>query len=174
MILGFKEYFDKEKTQPTEFKDKIASGIGAHWDELKKDSVEGLDSDFIQNCRMHEMKKITSIRKGKRWEAGNLIHFATGVRTSSYYCFAKLYCKSVQDLQLIFLDDKTLTLISIDYKCYVQRDLMHSSLLYELCRNDGLTTKQFRDWFFEASRFDANLDGYVFEGQIIHWTDLKY
>ena len=183
MILGFNEYFDNEKKEPTNFVGRIASGMWENMEQLDiPDEHHPHTMAFASDPTFEGWdQKLHSIRKGFRWKPGTLIQFATGVGTPDYYCFAHAICKSVQSIQMIFLSDKSLTLLAIDDTAYIKRDLFdegkpieESNIAHSIAHNDGLTIEQFRDWFFGASLFDANLNGYVFEGQIINWTDLKY
>lgn len=105
--------------------------------------------------------KIHTIREDKnnRWKAGNLIHFATGVRTKEYNNFLKDTCKSVQDIEIdytkTFLGEPT---IKIDGKTLVHTEIV------TLAFNDGFhSLEEFLAWF--------NKD---FRGKIIHWTNFAY
>jgi len=109
-------------------------------------------------------EKIHSIRAGDRWRPGMSIQMAYGVRTKQYEQFNALvrheleHCKSVQQLFMtnyqwleVFVGDRELSPPEIN----------------DLLKNDGLTRKQFYDWFFPRGKK-------IFSGQIVHWTDFKY
>ncbi|MDR2205793.1 MAG: ASCH domain-containing protein [Flavobacteriaceae bacterium] len=105
--------------------------------------------------------KIHTIREDKsnRWKAGNIIHFATGVRTKSYECFATGKCVSVQEIEIIRVSDyANETIIKVDERALPFEEIQ------KLAWNDGFHhILEFWLWF--------NRD---FKGKIIHWTDFKY
>ena len=103
--------------------------------------------------------KIHTIREDKhdRWKAGNIIHFATGVRTKDYNQFMVGQCKSVQHI-CITNNAGGGTWCRIDGK-------YHGGIF--VAQNDGLTFDDFINWFIPKQ-------GDKFEGKIIHWTDFKY
>ena len=133
--------------------------------------------------------KIHTIREDKtnRWKKGNIIHFATGVRTKSYNCFKIGKCVSIQEIEIKYFEGYkypriciyTTTETSIKngwglfpfYFFYDDDDWRgeqekkhHKVLLDLLAKNDGFDTfDDFCKWF--------NAD---FEGKIIHWTDFSY
>lgn len=109
-------------------------------------------------------EKIHSIRQGDRWQAGYFLHMAYGVRTNTYQQFnqgVKALEKviSTQDVFMTLLNGKLE--ITVD-DCYLTQLGIES-----LIKNDGVTRKQFIDWFFPKK-------AEVYSGQIIHWTGLKY
>ena len=118
-------------------------------------------------------EKIHTIREDKnnRWKKGNLIHFATGMRTKNYNQFKIDICKSVQKIEikyrLGFNDEKRIPSVFVDGKKFVEGlEIGYSDFpkLIELINNDGFElAKDFFDWF--------NKD---FKGKIIHWTDYLY
>lgn len=134
-----------------------------------KTKVNGKLTHFVQKilaCVLAEwaeayVPKKHTIRHGKRWFAGRKLHLAIGVRTKNYLQFNKNIkglevCKSVQDIKITHQGGAM----------YVEVDGKHlpSDKVKELAINDGFDTlEDFMEWF--------NTD---FEGQIIHWTDLKY
>jgi len=162
MILGFKT---KVNGKLTHFVQKILASVLLEWAEA------------------YVPKKHT-IRHGKRWRAGMKLHLATGVRTKEYFQFNENIkgleiCKSVQDIKIKDVSDESLdenTYLYEDYvpklketfylsfKVYVDGRLLSLKEIDLLAKNDGFdSTHDFFQWF--------NTD---FEGQIIHWTDLRY
>lgn len=195
MILGFKEFFDKEKTKPTHFREKILAGVGYVWsNELQKpvklyQPLEGPTnvSQFIP--------KITTIRKGHRWKAGDLMHMAYGVRTKNYCQFNKGIpelerVKSVQDIKIKWRKTKFLNILERrEVEIFVD-----DYLLIEACVGDRIvgSTHHYRhvrgafaygsltcDLIAVNDGFD-NIHDFLswfnkdFDGQIIHWTDKRY
>lgn len=107
-------------------------------------------------------EKIHSLREGDRWEEGNSIQMAYGVRTKNYNQFNAnrvdlQNCKSTQEVFMTCNYDLEIT-VDDKYLLPIQIDL--------LIKNDGLTRSQFINWFFKNSD--------CWKGQIIHWTDFKY
>lgn len=152
MILGFKTQINGN---PTHFVQKI---LACKLEEYKK--------DFIP--------KIHSIRKGKRWKAGNVIHMATGVRTKKYFRFngdgiGLDVCKAVQTIEI-----KEIAITDSNY-CYVTEDHKIFTVTVDGWKftRDGIKILAFNDGFESAEDFFKWFDK-DFEGQIIHWTDFKY
>lgn len=127
-------------------------------------------------------EKIHTIREDKhnRWKAGNIIHFATGIRTKNYNQFMTGECKSVQPILLVNHGNHVYCKIQIGENQYIHNDcveyenikfykrhLSKGGLLVDLCKNDGLEWQAFKDWFVPKN-------GDKFEGKIIHWTDFTY
>lgn len=167
MNLGFKKKFDNGSL--TNFERKIAGGLLANWDAISipTDDIEKTNKFSTQwNDLTIEDNKIHSIRSGDRWRTGMLVHMATGIRTKYYKCFAKVVCQSVQNIEICFLNDGQVRIVYVDN--IEVFDFM------ELVENDGLTLKQFQEWFFKSSVYDSNYGGQMFRGQIIHWTNKKY
>lgn len=170
MILGFKTKFPDGS--PTMFIPKIMKSLYSKpnivfepndWEEIEKHCNRDAFNDIVS--------KIHSIRSGHRWRPGMIIHMATGVRTKNYHCFAKIKCVGVQNIVMLFSSDGNIRSINFeDSGCFANSP----GLISKIAKNDGLTTKQFNDWFFKSSVFDANYGGHLFEGQIIHWTNFKY
>ena len=109
--------------------------------------------------------KIHSLREGDRWKEGDYIHMATGVRTKEYKQFntEKPHLQSCISVQEIFITyNGYLVEMTIDNKKY-----LNQTEVQRLIANDGLTEKQFLNWFFPKGKDE-------WSGQIIHWTDYKY
>jgi hypothetical protein len=148
MILGFKTQFP-DKT-PTFFPEKILAC--AFPDDL-----------FFA---AHTPKKHT-IRSGQRWKAGIPIHMATGVRSKSYRQFNKDIpglekVISVQKIQIKW--DNPVGDPRYDFNIWVDDRKLSMIDTVELIQNDGFgLIWRFAEWFPKD-----------FEGQLIHWTDLRY
>lgn len=105
-----------------------------------------------------------TIRKSKRIKSGTILHMAYGVRTKFYEQFNKNIpelekCVSTQDIKIEWKDDWVE--IFIDGKIINANNCFNTHLL---AQNDGFDSiNDFLEYFNEN-----------FEGQIIHWTDLKY
>ena len=160
MNLPFKIHFPNG--EPTYFIEKILASLFEKDKITRTELVQckfDVDVFRITNCKHH------TIKKGKRWKAGDKIHFCTGLRTKNYKRFAPIIqVKSVQDIEIKHIYN--MIDISIDSKEFGWMDkeiLKATNSIVELSQNDGLTIEQFANWF------DTD-----FEGQIIHWTDLRY
>lgn len=116
--------------------------------------ILGFKKQFVP--KILDGTKIHTIREDKhnRWKAGQLINFATGVRTKDYKEFKKGKCVSVQK---IYIDSESCT-ISVDGR-WLKKDEME-----KLTFNDGFVTWEHLFMWFR--------DG--FSGKIIHWTAYKY
>lgn len=159
MILSFKEKFPWG--EPTHFKEKI-------WASVEK-------TNYPQ-----ETPKLHTIREGERWEPNMKLHMATGVRSKNYNQFNKdipelQFVKSVQRIDILHRSP-TCVIIFIDRKIFyskivyikgghiMQREF-HPAEFREFIKNDGFDSEQdFWEWFSKPLR----------NGQLIHWSDLKY
>ncbi len=137
--------------------------------------------------------KIHTIREDKhnRWKPGNKIHFATGTRTKHYNQFYDGVCVSVQAIVLVNHGNHVYCNIQTGEKEYIHNDCVEHEpnkwrdshirfyrgswarpagdgyLLGDLCKNDGLSWEDFKNWFVPKQ-------GDKFEGKIIHWTEFRY
>ncbi len=193
MILGFMQFFDTKKTQPTHFREKILAGVNRVW---IKDTESGREfasnnswgakmaSDFIKshtplNTKLHTLR----FDPFDRWKAGKTIQMAYGVRTKNYQQFNKGIpelekCVSVQRVRLKWLYknkyiETTLPIQKItgphgtfEYypAVWIDKKQLTDSEIETLARNDGFdSTEDFFKWFKND-----------FAGKIIHFTDFKY
>lgn len=144
MVIGFKE---KNKGVSTHFKEKILAGV-------------------MPELAQRYCPKLHTMRAGNRWKAGDIIHMATGVRTRSYCQFnegidALSKVISVQDVKIEWKKPKTDV---YDFNIFVDGEKLNHFSIIQFTQNDGFTLiKDFAAWFNED-----------FEGQLIHWTDLRY
>ena len=129
--------------------------------------------------------KIHTIREDKhnRWKAGNTIHFATGIRTKNYRQFDIGVCYSVQTIVMVNHGNHIYCKIQTGENRYIHNDCVEyenikwyehhlkqqvgGGLLGDLCKNDGLSWEDFKNWFIPK-------EGDKFKGKIIHWTDFIY
>ncbi len=151
MILGFKT---QVAGNPTYFKEKI---LAPYLPELES---------FLP--------KIHTLRAGFRWRKGMAIHMAIGVRTKDYHQFNKeipelQYCTGTQDIlilarqQQIMVWQKDFPEASDSVKDGYWKELDQAAM-EELALNDGFESLQeLFDWFFP-----------IFDGQIVHWTGVRY
>lgn len=180
--------------QPTFFPEKIWMGSPApcYLEILANHRIDpGLM--ILQKAKIH------SIRSGKRWRPGMMIDFWVNMRTKNQFRFApRVPVVSVQDIQIIYSDwypvpgppdcqdhyERYITVTIDDYHSIVPSDIIQANWgdeitfeqiprkgtpsggeeIFKLAVNDGFPDAiSFFQWF------DSD-----FEGQIIHWTDLKY
>jgi len=150
MILGFKTTFPWGEA--TGFIDKILACV--------------YPSKYIP--------KRHTIRTGQRWKAGDWLHMATGVRTAKYQQFNKgVYelakCRATQRFDLTYRNRDVVALY-IDKKLKYCKNRDHvfevtPGWMDQFAKNDG---------FNDAEHFFKWFTGSVRNGQVIHWTDLKY
>jgi len=184
MRLNFKRTFIKG--EPTAFIDKIWDALTDCSPKLTLESREKYRKLHLEQFRedwydlpyslpkKHSIRKLTKTRK-KRWRKGLNIEFRTGSRfhPHTYFQFApKVPVISVQDIKIkygghqyggwvsVFIDGVEYETIHI----YEDFSFEYTEKMQRFVQNDGFDTiVQFFDWFSKD-----------FEGQIIHWTDLKY
>lgn len=113
--------------------------------------------------------KLHTIRRGHRWKPGMKIHMVINNRTPRRFQFAPVIrCVSVQDIEI---KEKVMT----PFPCYKTNDqrvftvnvdgkYLIGDRIMDIAINDGFDSA---DHFFEYFNED-------FEGQIIHWTPLRY
>lgn len=156
MILGFKTVFPWG--EPTNFKKKILG----KWEKVSSCSPS------MQVC---PGTKLHTIRAGNRFNPGDILHMATGVRTKNYNQFNKGISSlekvvAVQEIK-IYSDIKEVWVEkqSIDRNVYLGplRKLSVEEV-EQLAINDGFDSiEQFWKWFTTD-----------LSGQIIFWVDKKY
>ncbi len=127
---------------------------------FKKEFPWGKFTNF--ELRIKGEIKIHTFRSGNRWNPGNIIHFATGVRTKFYHQFTLGQCINTQEIEIKYEKKLECPAIYIDGKRYA-KDRFDPK--YELLvKNDGFDdVHEFLRWFDKD-----------FKGQIIHWTDFRY
>lgn len=164
MILPFKQYFDKAKTKPTYFREKILAGVDRVWVLDEENDRQGWQRSKYAVAANKEMNgihpKITTIREGNRWKAGDLMHMAYGVRTKNYCQFNQGIpelerVKSVQKITIISPYEMVEDWIFIDGKP------IQTAQYEQLAINDG-----FRDAIGFARWFRNGLTG-----QILHFKE---
>lgn len=129
---------------------------------IKPECDAFIGQEFVKNAD-NFFPKIHTIRKGRRWRAGNRIHFKqwTGAPyRSKTFCFAPTYtCASVQNVAVEPPTACSRGRLYIDGKELIQSEIE------ELAINDGFDSADcFFKWFNEET---DNL-------QLIHWTSKRY
>jgi len=167
MRLSFKTKFENEK--PTYFIEKVWLSIyvpldgmilHAYKNEYKEKFGKEWDTKEDLKPKHHTIRRVTKTGK-KRWHNKLKIQFITGNRwvKNGLLAFApEKNVVSVQDIKIEYYDDGDCVEVIIDNKTKTVDELE------QFCINDGFESS---DDFFEFFNHD-------FEGQIIHWTDLKY
>lgn len=194
MILPFKEYFDKQKTKPTYFREKILASVGMiDWvlnghryiTDLNAYNNEQRWLGNESNLTPGYTPKLHTFREGNRWKAGDIMHMAYGIRTNNYQQFNKWISelqkvKSVQKIEIKWSAAFNGTNILKRVTVYIddkQYDRLEEAALYSpdrlnmLARNDGFDVNNGPNTEYMSFFRWFNKD---FSGQIIHWTDLRY
>jgi len=111
------------------------------------------------------MPKLHTIRRGHRWKPGMKIHMVVNNRTDKRFQFAPvIQCVSVQDIQIKHTGyTPNHPLVMVHNGKHLMNPLDYHTI-YRLAINDGFNGV---NHFFEYFNED-------FEGQIIHWTELRY
>ncbi|UBM58265.1 hypothetical protein LAG90_15785 [Marinilongibacter aquaticus] len=162
MILGFKTMHGRRATL---FPEKIMHGL---LNAAKKEFELAALLQFVEEGGKHGLfqgawrkghPKLHTFRTGKRWKAGDAIHFAIRARTKKYFQFAPVMrVKSVQDIEIRKSDSLPGTIVKVDGRILSEAEVEQVAL------NDGFHSLMHFWVYFE--------DG--LQGQIVHWTDLKY
>lgn len=161
MILGFKQYFDSKKTQPTNFREKILAGAN---DRTTK---------FVP--------KIHTLRADPhdRWKSGmsiQMVYRGAGYKILDH--FNKVIpelekCVSTQRIHIKHYKDGGIH-ISIDHKMFFYGKIINGNVkpdndlynrnIFMLSKNDGFeSTEHFFQWFKKD-----------FTGKIIHFSNFRY
>lgn len=168
MVLGFMQFFDKQKKEPTHFREKILVGAG-FIPQNPNIHPKGL-IDFIGRPKIHTIRRDPH----NRWKAGRkieMVYRGAGYRIIDHFNkgIPELEkCVSVQKIEIKWTDVKKPFGLGITKHPIVVIDNARfngqSSHILQLAINDGFKDlDQFFRWF--------NKD---FSGNLIHWTDLKY
>lgn len=168
MILGFKQYFPWG--EPTFFREKIilSAGFVLYPNGSLMPIVAGDIVDFkIGETEYQAIQpKKHTVRDGHRWKKGMRIHMATGVRTKNYNCFNTLpdlqFVKSVQWIGIL-PHKRNVAIKEFDGKLWK----------FNFFREDEIETFALNDGFDSVDKFWRWFTKPV-DGQLIHWTDLKY
>jgi hypothetical protein len=133
MILGFKTQFPWG--EPTHFEEKILRKPG-----------------FVP--------KIHTLRESDRFEVGQKIHFATGVRTKHYRQFYEDTIKSKQQVIIVNIPSSRFPFVYVDGK------RLNGGERAWFVLNDGFdSVADFARWFKQKDIYVLTLN---------HWTDKKY
>jgi hypothetical protein len=95
-----------------------------------------------------------------RWKAGRIIHHVMGNRTKQRREFLRGECHGTQIVKMFFDLRGKIECLKVDGREIPDWE--------KVAFNDGLTIIEFEKWFNENSTDD------IFEGTIIHFTDLRY
>jgi len=125
--------------------------------------ILGFNKIFLP--RIENGTKIHTMREDKndRWKAGNIIHFATGVRTKLYNCFKIGRCIRTQKIEIKWFPSAIL-LYAKEAQITIDDRIISNQETWELAINYGFDRTSD---FFELFNKD-------WKGKIIHWTDFKY
>lgn len=118
--------------------------------------------------------KIHTIRSGSRWAEGSKIHMVTGARTKLQKQFNEdrpdlSICTGAQRISIKWGPEEDALCIDkggqwVCVRIWIDGVLRGPEEVELLAKNDGfLSLEDFLDWFNED-----------FEGQIVHWSGLKY
>lgn len=162
MILGFMQYFDKKKTQPTHFREKIWASLSYITEAMV---ICDNTKTFALNGELRYQPKLHTIRRdlSNRWKAGRAIQMVyRGPKYSildQFNTYEEIQkCVSTQSFSLRYHEDME-PIIRVDGR------KLSLSEAKQLALNDGFETLSALCSFFEWEDFD---------GKIIHWTDLHY
>lgn len=125
----------------------------------------------IQEClnnKTHQfVGKIHTMREDPtlRWQQGNIINFATGVRTSNYKEFATGTCTAIETA-IMTIDSQT-----NEFKVRVGYNELSAAELKIMASFDGFDqVEDFIDWFTPI----VKKKGGEYRPRIIHWTNFRW
>ena len=128
--------------------------------------AEGKNLDYIFK-KEGISPKIHTIREDKAdlWKPGRKIHPVVFNRTKNRFQFAPvLECKSVQGIEIEYINDGNDVIITIDGKYFFNSLSGINKGIDELATNDGFLSPLYFFMFFNKD----------FTGKIIHFTDFEY
>lgn len=153
--LGERAIFEVQK-----YSNEYLKKFGEHWDDFSHDAWT---YDQLHSCRT--LPKLHTIRKGNRWKEGMKIHMVVHNRTKDRFQFAPVIkCTGVQDIKIRHEIWETQNVKIPMKNIYIDGFTCGHKVAHDIARNDGF------DSIYDFFQF-FNED---FEGQIIHWTGLKY
>lgn len=174
MTLGFSTHWGPEMGElagmPTWFVQKIWNGLIEEYIFDTDPLIECREKYFdkfgeVMGLNASLTPKLHTIRRGHRWKKGDKIHMVINNRTKDRFQFAPVIkCTKVDSVEINhwwYDEEKTTSnfpTVKINGKSLEWKDIE------KLSENDGFpSVESFFDFFNED-----------FEGQIIHWTDLRY
>lgn len=163
MTLGFMQYFDKQKKEPTHFREKILVGAG-FIPQNPNIHPKGL-IDFIGRPKIHTIRRDPH----NRWKAGRkieMVYRGAGYRIIDHFNkgIPELEkCVSVQRIEIKWESFIGLEKPALNVQIDNGRSLTTEEIT-RLARNDGFKDiEQFCKWFSKD-----------FTGKIIHWSSMRY
>ncbi|MDR6196175.1 hypothetical protein [Siphonobacter sp. SORGH_AS_0500] len=151
MKLGFLDkYSDNTKTR---FPEKIWAGI-------PRGEAKMNFGIYVPNLRTQFPPKIHTLREDREqlWQSGKEITCVLHKGKPNEYEFAKLVCRSIQNVEIIPFGLNRMP------EVYVDGRLLSDAETEAFIKNDGFdSVLQFRLWF------SSN-----WTGRLIHWTDKRY
>lgn len=170
MTLGFSTHWGPEMGElagmPTYFVDKITVSLDLSIDQFeyyKFEYTKKTGKELYTFPGVLISPKPHTIRRGHRWKKGDKIHMVIHNRTKRRFQFAPVVeCTGVQNIEIkhISFGENGNTFRQI----YVNEHPIDQEGEEIISKNDGFPSiESFFNFFNED-----------FEGQIIHWTDIRY
>lgn len=154
--------------KPNQFVEKILYGYWKHGLIGYDKASEIFDTPMSELKNLLIKPKIHTVRLDllDRWKVGMLIHPVINNRTPDRKQFAiTTPCTRVQNIILSLDKDKDI-LIEID-----SRELSYTERI-QFAFNDGFDN--WTDFVLYWQPFIENSEDNVYDGKLIHWTDIKY
>lgn len=178
MTLGFSTHWGPEMGElagkPTYFVDKITVSLDLSIDQFeyyKFEYTKKTGKELYTFPGVLISPKPHTIRRGHRWKKGDKIHMVIHNRTKDRFQFVPVIeCTGVQDIEISFsptFDPPEIKVNKlINYRPYVNVDGndLTAQGIEELATNDGFPSVESFFNFFDKD----------FDGQIVHWTDIRY
>lgn len=172
--ITFSRFFPKGHIQAgdaTFFMEKILCGLGVTMKTLPV-HLTGIINYFQMLCKPEDIK-LTTIRAGNRWKAGDMASLR--VWSGRHYNSKQIEFAQVDVKKVWSFEIKPLDLRYVGY--FLNGSFMgmfdkFDISLQGISRNDGLTIEDFISWF---SIYPKKTGGGWFQGQVITWHDnVKY
>ena len=162
MTLNFMQKFPDGTD--TFFKEKIWAGLLSN--PQYKDHIESEfweEFEYVRTARrIATNPKLHTFRRGNRWQQGKKIHFkvwsGTPYKSKTINFAPRINCTGQQK---IFIQSPTLCLKS---RIFIDGKQLGDDKINQLAINDGFNDEKHMFTYFKEH----------FEGQIVHWTSIRY
>ncbi len=124
---------------------------------------------IVEGTKPHSFR--ANRKDGRKWKVGDTIQFYENVRQPDMRKIRPdAVVKGVQDVKMILRINKSID--QYNFYLFIDRKNRKGFARHQIMEKDGFEEViQFIRFFFPKEKF--NKSG-TWEGQLVHWTDLKY
>jgi len=175
-VISFSRYFPvkhSRKGESTYFPEAILTSLGIDYTshdyymklcEWNPNVRERLLEDFFNNLSVDIEPKVHTIRKGFRWDVGDM--FSPRVWSGKPYSSKQIQFAPAIKVRNVWKVDISFSMSQIMVGVPVKKNEWYLLSAGDVARNDGLDVHDFIEWFKNHnSKTDA------FRGQIIAWSE---